>query len=46
MPSRGTRTDLKVGLCEPHEVQQGLVQGAAHGLRKSEAQIQVGWRMD
>jgi len=36
----------EVGLCKPHQVQQGQVQGPAHGLGQSQAQIQAGWRMD
>ena len=32
----------KVGPCEPHEVQQGQVQGPAHGSGQSQAQIQAG----
>jgi len=36
----------EVGLCKPHEVQQGLVQGPVHGSGISQAQIQAGWRMD
>jgi len=32
----------KVGLCEPHEVQQGQVQGPAHGLRQPMVAIQAG----
>jgi len=35
-----------VGLCRPREVQQGQVQGHAHGLGQSQAQIQAGQRMD
>ena len=35
-----------MGLCEPHEVQQGQVRGPAHGLGQSQAQIQAGQRMD
>jgi len=35
----------EVGLCEPHEVQQGQVQGAAHGSGQSPVSIQAGgWR--
>jgi len=45
MPSRGTLTGL-VGLCEPHEVQQGQIQGPVHASGQSEAQIQAILRMD
>jgi len=31
--------------CEPHEVQQGQVQGRAPGLGQSQAQIEAGRRM-
>ena len=36
---------LEVGPCQPHEVQQGQVQGPAPGSGQSQAHIQVGWRM-
>jgi len=36
----------EVGLREHHGVQQGQVQGPAHGLGQSQAQIQAGRRMD
>jgi len=36
----------EVGLSEPHEVQQGQVQGPARGLGQSQAQAQAGRRMD
>ena len=35
-----------VGPCKPHQVQQGQVQGPAHGLGKSQAKMQAGQRMD
>jgi len=35
----------KVGPCQPHEVQQGKVQGPASGLGQSQAETQVGQRM-
>ena len=37
---------LAAGLCKPHEVQQGEVQGPACGSGQSQAHIQAGWRMD
>ena len=36
----------EVGPCEPCEVEQGQVQGLAHGWGQSQAQIQAGKRMD
>jgi len=43
MPSKGTGQAQEVGLCEPHEVQQGQVQGPpAHGLGQSPVSIQAG----
>ena len=42
VPSRGTWTGWRGGPCKPHEVQQGQVQGPAHGLRQSQAQTQAG----
>jgi len=35
----------EVGPCQHHEIQQGQVQGPASGSGRSQAQIQVGWRM-
>jgi len=34
-----------VGLREPHEFQQGQVQGPAHGSGQSQTQVQAGWRV-
>jgi len=34
-----------VGLCELYEVQQGLVQGPAHGSGQSQTQVQAGQRV-
>jgi len=34
-----------VGLREPHEVQQGQVQGPACGSGQSQTQVQAGWRV-
>ena len=34
-----------MGLCEPHEVQQGEVQGSARGLCQSQTQVQAGRRV-
>jgi len=36
----------EVGLCEPHEVQQGQVQGPAYGLGQSQSKIEARRRMD
>jgi len=41
----GPRQAQEVGPCAAHEVQQGQVEGAAHGLGQSPAQIQAGQRM-
>lgn len=38
--------DLELGCYEPDEVQQGQVQGSAHGSGQSQTQIKAGWRMD
>jgi len=45
MPSKGTSTGLGVGLCEPHEVQQGQVKHPAQESGQFQAQIQPGQRM-
>jgi len=42
MPSRGTLTSWRSGLCEPQEVQQGQVQGPAFGLGQSAGSVQAG----
>ncbi|PKU46114.1 rna-directed dna polymerase from mobile element jockey- hypothetical protein [Limosa lapponica baueri] len=36
----------EVGQCKPHEVQPSQVQGPAPGMWQSQAQIQVGRKMD
>jgi len=35
----------EVGPCEHHEIQQGHVQGPAHRLGQSRAQIEAEWRI-
>lgn len=41
MPSKGTGWAREVGLCQPHEVQQGYVQGPTPGLGQSQTWIQI-----
>jgi len=39
------KCEHRLGLCEPHEVQQGQVQGPARGSGQSQTQVQAGQRV-
>ena len=40
VPSRGTLTGWRGRAMQPHKIQQGQLQGPAHGSRQLQAQIQ------
>ena len=43
--SEGPRQAGELGLCEPHEVHKGQVQGPARGSGQPQTQVQAGWRV-